>query len=44
MTLTSEEKKSLTTKQELGYAGIGILIGIAYTVLFAVFSGFKGGW
>ena len=42
MTLTSEEKKTLTTKQELGYAGIGILIGIVYTVLLVVFS--KGDW
>lgn len=36
--------KELTCKQELGYVGIGVLIGVAYTVLFAVFSGFKGGW
>ncbi len=39
MTLTSEEKK-LTIKEELEYAGIGILIGLAYTVLLVVF----GGW
>jgi len=41
--MTSDDKR-LTTKQELTYVGIGVLIGIAYTVLFAVFSGFKGGW
>jgi len=32
--MTSEQ---LTTKQQLGYVGIGVLIGVAYTVLFAVF-------
>jgi len=39
--MTSDDKP-LTIKQELGYAGIGILIGIAYTVLLVVFS--KVGW
>lgn len=33
--MTSEDKK-LTCKQELGYVGIGILIGVAYTVLLIV--------
>lgn len=33
--MTSEDKK-LTCKQELGYVGIGVLIGVAYTVLLIV--------
>jgi len=36
--MTSDEKKPLTVKQQLGYVGLGFLIAVTYTIWFVVFT------
>ncbi len=39
-----QDDKPLTTKQELTYVGIGVLIAITYTVFFIVVTDDYKGW